>query len=64
LPQVPGRQWKRLIDTQAYFDSPEYLTATGLGRRVTGNSWLDAPSPVPGATYGVPERAIVVLRAE
>ncbi|NVJ21436.1 MULTISPECIES: glycogen debranching protein [Myxococcus] len=60
----PGRQWKRLIDTQAYFDSPEYLSATGLESRVTGNSWLDAPSPVTGVTYGVPERTIVVLRAE
>ena len=64
LPQVPGRTWKRLIDTQAYFDSAEYLTATGLSSRVTGNSWLDAPSPVTGTTYGVPERTIVVLRAE
>jgi glycogen operon protein len=64
LPQVAGRTWKRLIDTQAYFDSAEYLTATGLSSRVTGNSWLDAPSPVTGTTYGVPERTIVVLRAE
>ncbi|WP_338864583.1 glycogen debranching protein [Myxococcus stipitatus] len=60
----PGRAWKRLIDTQAYFDSPEYLSAAGLDSRVTGNAWLEVPAPVPGTTYGVPERTIVVLRAE
>ncbi len=59
-----GRKWTRLIDTQAYFDSPAYLTTAGLASRSTGNAWLDVPSPVNGPTYGMPERTIVVLRAE
>jgi isoamylase len=61
LPQ--GRTWKRLLDTQQYFDLPATLTAQGKPARQSANIELDAPTPVPGATYGVPPRSIVILES-
>lgn len=57
---LPGnRQWKRLLDTQQFFE-----TRSGIQSRETGNSWLNAPEAVTGSTYGVVSRSIVILRAD
>ncbi|MFZ5470577.1 MAG: glycogen debranching protein [Myxococcota bacterium] len=61
LPQ--SRPWKRLLDTQQYFDTPAAITSAGGNPRKTGNAWLDDPTPIPGTVYGVPSRSIVVLEA-
>jgi isoamylase len=58
-----GRPWKRLLDTQSYFDLPATLTSLGKPQRKSANIELDSPTPVPGAVYGVPGRSIVVLEA-
>ena len=46
-----GATWKRLLDTQQYFDLPDTLTARASRRASSNNVWLDAPDSVPGATY-------------
>jgi glycogen operon protein len=50
----PGIAWRRLLDTQAYFegDGPS-----------SGNITLDAPALIPGNSYGVVGHSIVVLQA-
>ena len=59
-----GRTWKRLLDTQEYFDLPATLQAQGKDARASNNISLDAPEPISGATYGVPTRSIVVLESK
>jgi glycogen operon protein len=59
-----GRSWKRLLDTQQYFDLASTLTTGGLDPRTSANITLDAPVAIPGATYGVTSRSIVVLEAK
>jgi glycogen operon protein len=61
LPQ--GRNWKRLVDTQAYFDTAAYLDANNKAPRKTSNATLDAPEAIAGS-YEVTSRSIVILRAE
>ncbi len=62
LPQ--GRQWKRVIDTQSYFDKPEGLAQLGVADPSrSGNIRLESPVAVPTSTYGVQSRTIVVLEA-
>jgi len=39
LPQ--GRTWKRVIDTQSYFDLPETLTRLNKPQRLSNNAWAD-----------------------
>jgi glycogen operon protein len=58
-----GRKWKRLVDTQSYFDTPAYLEANNKPPRKTANVTLD-PSEVITGSYDVPSRSIVILRAE
>ncbi|XXF80037.1 alpha-amylase family glycosyl hydrolase [Myxococcaceae bacterium GXIMD 01537] len=58
-----GRQWKRLVDTQSYFDSQAFLDANGKSSRLTANVMLDTPEAINGS-YEVPSRSIVILRAE
>ncbi len=62
LPQ--GRRWKRLIDTQQYFDAPAYLNEKKLPLRKSANITLDSPELLPDATYDVQTRSIVVLQAD
>ena len=61
----PGRKWRRLIDTQQYFDTPEYFTSVNapLPLRTSANASLDAPVPVTTAAYNVSTRSLVVLEA-
>lgn len=61
LPQ--GRTWKRLIDTQAYWDDPATLVMLGKPQRASNNAWLDAPEAVTTATYVVKPRSVVILEA-
>ena len=58
-----GRNWKRLLDTQSYFDTAVYLDANNKAPRKTANVTLDAPEAISGS-YEVPSRSIVILRAE
>ncbi len=59
--QLPPGKWRRLIDTQAYFDGEAYLNDKKLPLRKSANITLDAPENLPDATYGVPSHSIVVL---
>jgi isoamylase len=58
-----GATWKRVIDTQGYFDSPDYLQGANLDFRKTANASLDAPVVVTGPKYDVPGSSMVVLEA-
>lgn len=63
--QIPGgRPWKRIIDTQQYFDLPATIDSLGGDLRASGNVWLDSPISISGSTYGVPTRSIVILEAK
>ncbi|MCC6335213.1 MAG: glycosyl hydrolase [Myxococcales bacterium] len=62
LPQ--GRAWKRVIDTQPYWDLPETLVTLGKPQRATSNAWLDAPEAVTTPDYVVKPRSIVILEAK
>jgi glycogen operon protein len=61
LPQ--GRAWKRVIDTQSYWDDAATLVMLGKPLRASNNAWLDAPEAVGGATYVVKPRSVVILEA-
>jgi len=50
----PGIAWRRLLDTQTYFEGDA---------AASGNITLDAPAVIPGASYGVVGHSIVVLQA-
>jgi glycogen operon protein len=58
-----GRQWKVLVDTQAYFDSPAYIDGNGKDPRKTSNVTLESPA-VANGSYRALSRTIVILRAE
>ncbi len=57
-----GRTWKRLVDTQAWFDDAPYFDESGAPRRATSNVTLADPLEV-GASYGVKGSSVVVLEA-
>jgi hypothetical protein len=57
-----GQTWLRLIDTQSYFDSESHLE-TEKDQRISANITLDSPTDVPGTSYVVKPRSIVVLKA-
>ena len=59
-----GRAWKRLFDTQQYFDLPTTLTTLGLDKRTSANITLETPVAITDAKYKVPTRSIVVLEAK
>ncbi len=61
LPQ--GRAWKRVIDTQSYFDLPETLVAQNRPQRDSNNIWLTGGEAVSTADYTVKARTVVVLEA-
>jgi isoamylase len=58
-----GRTWKRLIDTQAYFDTLGYLNDQKLSTKASANATLDNPETMVNPTYGVKSRSIVVMEA-
>ncbi|MBL9038462.1 MAG: glycosyl hydrolase [Archangium sp.] len=58
-----GRMWRRVVDTQAYWDLPETLTTQALPARASNNIWLEQGELVSGV-YTVKPRSIVVLEAK
>jgi glycogen operon protein len=50
----PGAAWRRLLDTQAFFEG---------SAEVSGNVTLDAPAAISGSSYGAVGHSIVVLQA-
>ena len=59
-----GRTWKRVIDTQSYFDLPETLVSQSKAQRASNNIWLDAPEAVSTGSYTAKQRTMVVLQAD
>ncbi|HEY0882116.1 MAG TPA: alpha-amylase family glycosyl hydrolase, partial [Archangium sp.] len=59
-----GRTWKRVLDTQSYFDLPETLVAQNKAQRASNNIWLAAPEVVTGGSYTTKSRTIVILEAQ
>ena len=59
-----GKAWKRLVDTQQYFDLPETITMQMKPARDSNNITLESPEAITTATYGVPGRTIVILEAK
>ncbi len=57
-----GKSWRRLVDTQLYFDTPDYLTQNALPLRDSVNATLENPAAVP-STYDVKGKSIVILEA-
>jgi len=62
---LPGASsWRRLVDTQAYFDGPAWFGAhPEQDQRRSANATLDTPEPIPGSTYQAAASSIVVLEA-
>jgi isoamylase len=56
-----GGQWRKLIDTQLYFDTADYLNNNSLPLRTSQNIALGSTDAVPGSSYGVSARSIAVL---
>jgi glycogen operon protein len=56
-------RWNRILDTQTYFDTADYLDANGLDPTVSASIDLDNPAAVPNGTYGVQDHSVVVLVA-
>jgi glycogen operon protein len=61
LPQ--GRAWKRVIDTQAYWDLPATLVQLNKPQRKSANASVEAPEPVTAGDFTVKPRSIVILVA-
>ena len=58
-----GRTWKKLLDTQSYFDLPETLVMQNKPQRSSNNIWLAAPEAVTTSSYTAKPRSVVVLQA-
>jgi len=58
-----GRGWERLVDTQRWFDTDEYLAEAGAERRTSHNVSLDEPLPLSEPEYTAAGSSIVILRA-
>ncbi len=57
-----GRSWGRVVDTQQYFDTEDYVTTEGLDTRASANYFDPAPA-ITGGSYTVPSTTIVILEA-
>jgi len=71
----PGRTWRLLFDTQAYYDTEDYLNGKKLSLRASGNATLDNPeiqssrtdcggTSTSSISYCVKSRTIVVMEAK
>ena len=58
----PGRTWKRVVDTQSYWDLPETLQTLSKPPRVSNNVWLEGAETALG-TYVAKPRSIVIFEA-
>jgi isoamylase len=59
-----GRTWRKLVDTQNYFDQNEFLSANADDLRKSYNIELAEPEVVTGTNYGVTGSSIVILEAK
>jgi glycogen operon protein len=67
-----GRNWARVLDTQAWFDRPGDIYEEGgyfdenpsLDPYLSANIMTDAPQPVEGLSYSVPANTIVILEQQ
>jgi len=57
-----GTTWRRVVDTQGYFDTQAYLTTASLPTRLSANASMDAPVVIAGTTYEVADHSIVILQ--
>lgn len=55
-----GTEWARLVDTQRWFDSPEYRAESGAPGRTSANIAV-TPPPVVSGEYVVKDSSIVIL---
>ena len=59
-----GRAWKRIVDTQSYYDTDAYFsTDEALDTKSSYNISLQ-PTDTVGGSYVVPENSIVILKAD
>lgn len=59
---LSGSNWVRLVDTQSYFDTDNYLNGQRLSLDLSANANLDTPEVI-GSSYGVKSKSIVILEA-
>lgn len=55
-----GVNWGRLVDTQACFDTADFVAEDGMQPTTSANITLENPTPISGS-YGVQPRSVVVL---
>ena len=57
-----GREWARVVDTQAYWDSDDYLTSdSAIDPMISHNVELDALEAFTDGVYGVQPNSIVIF---
>ena len=56
-----GRVWRRVLDTQRWFDGEPYLGDTGAPPDASANVWLDAPDTMTEPTYVVKDSAMAIF---
>ncbi len=59
-----GVTWGRLVDTQSYFDTPDYFNQTGAPSDRSANIALGAPEVIGGGSYTAKPRTIVLLQEQ
>ena len=59
-----GREWKRVVDTQSYFDDVAYLSENADDLKRSYNATLDAPEIVAEPTYRAAPSSFVILTSE
>jgi glycogen operon protein len=58
-----GRDWKRVIDTQSYWDEASTITMQSVAPRKSNNVWIENATSVSGQ-FTVKPRSMVVLEAK
>ena len=58
---LPPGNWVRLVDTQTYFDEDAYFTQAAADATHSANISVAAPVAVPGNSYTLAPRSIVIL---
>jgi len=56
-----GATWRRVVDTQGYFDQPGIVGAEGRDPSLSMNAEIDKPVELTGTKYGVKGSSIVIL---